>query len=57
MHVIILFIGDEGEQRPIARASQEKGWPQAGSRPGRAGEIHSGAAVLKNTVGAAVHPR
>jgi len=37
-------IGNEGEQSPLRRVSQEKGWPQAGSRPKRVGEIHSGAA-------------
>ena len=40
-------IGHEGEQRLHRRVSREKGWPWAGSRPKRAGEIRSGAAALK----------
>ena len=38
----------------IRRVSQEKGWPQAGSRPGRGEEIRSRAATPKVSVSAAV---
>ena len=47
-------IGDEGEQSPSAARATREGGPQAGSRPGRAGAIRSGAAELNHSVGAAV---